>query len=44
MPIPKPESKEDEKKYIARCMSELKGEYPETKQRIAICLNEWSKK
>jgi len=44
MPIPKPEKKEDEKDFIKRCMSELKSEFPDVKQRIAVCLTEYTKK
>jgi len=42
MPIPKPEKNEDKQKYVSRCMSDdiMKKEYPNTKQRVAICLSE----
>jgi hypothetical protein len=42
MPIPKPHENEDNKKFISRCMSDevMNKEYPDTKQRVAICLGQ----
>jgi hypothetical protein len=39
MPIPKREKKEKVKKFISRCMDDsvMKEEYPNIKQRFAIC-------
>jgi hypothetical protein len=39
MPIPKREKKEKVKNFISRCMdnSVMKEEYPNIKQRFAIC-------
>jgi len=44
MPIPKPEKNEDRKKFISRCMGNdtMVKEYPDNKQRIAICLGQAS--
>ena len=36
MPTPR-EKDETEKDFISRCMSETKGEYPDTAQRYAVC-------
>jgi hypothetical protein len=45
MPIPNPKPNEDKTKFVARCMSSevMKEEYPDSKQRVAICLNETRK-
>lgn len=45
MPIPKPESNEDKQKFVARCMGNetMKKEYPDSKQRVAICLGQTKK-
>lgn len=43
MPIPKPESDENEKDFIGRCMSALADEY-EQEQRAAICYQSWKDK
>lgn len=42
MPIPKPNKDEDNQKFVARCMGDevMKKEYPDNKQRIAICLGQ----
>ncbi|MFM7795478.1 MAG: hypothetical protein ACKO7N_01805, partial [Candidatus Nitrosotenuis sp.] len=46
MPIPKPNDKEDKQKFVSRCMSDevMKKDYPDSKQRIAICLGQTRKK
>ena len=46
MPIPKPEPNEDNQKFVARCMSNetMKKDYPDNKQRIAICLGQTGRK
>ena len=46
MPIPKPEPKEDSQKFVARCMGNetMKKDYPDNKQRIAICLGQTQRK
>lgn len=42
MPIPKPNTNEDNQKFVARCMSNetMKKEYPDSKQRVAICIGQ----
>lgn len=42
MPIPSPNKNEDKQKFVARCMSNetMKKEYPDSQQRIAVCLNQ----
>jgi hypothetical protein len=42
MPLPKPEKNEDKQKFVSRCMGDetMKTEYPDTKQRAAICLSQ----
>ena len=42
MPIPKKRKDEDKTKFVSRCMSNevMKKDYPDTKQRIAICLDQ----
>lgn len=40
MPIPNPSEKENKQSFVQRCMSDdiMKKEYPDSKQRVAICL------
>jgi hypothetical protein len=42
MPIPKPNENEKSKDFVARCMDNdvMKKEYPDNKQRVAICLGQ----
>lgn len=42
MPIPKPENNEDKQTFISRCMSSetMKSEYPDSKQRAAVCYSQ----
>ena len=46
MPIPKPKSGEKQDDFIERCMGNdtMKEEYPDNKQRLAICFSQWKKK
>jgi len=44
MPIPKPSDSESQDEFIGRCMSELKGEFPDQEQRLAVCYNSWREK
>lgn len=44
MPIPKPNENESQDDFIGRCMSAMKDEYPDQKQRTAICFDAWKKK
>lgn len=41
MPIPEKQDNEDNNKFVARCMSDIamKTEYPDSKQRTAVCLS-----
>jgi len=43
MPIPKPKPDEAEKYFISRCMDNpiMKKEFPDNKQRIAVCYSSW---
>ena len=43
-PIPSPNSDENENDYIARCNSELYGEYPDNSVRNGICYSKWNEK
>lgn len=45
MPLPKPGEKEDKKKFLDRCLSDetMNSEYPDSKQRYAICMTSWRK-
>jgi hypothetical protein len=42
MPIPKKKQNEDKQKFVSRCMGNetMKKDYPDTKQRVAICLGQ----
>ena len=42
MPLPKPIKDESEDEFIARCMSDdvMVKEYPDEKQRIAVCYSQ----
>jgi len=44
MPIPKPNANEAQDKFIARCMSALNSEFPDQKQRAAVCYDAWKKR
>jgi hypothetical protein len=46
MPLPTPTSDESKSAFIARCMSDAKtqAEYPDTQQRIAVCIVQYDKK
>jgi hypothetical protein len=41
MPIPTPNKDEDKQVFLGRCMSSevMKEEYPDSKQRVAVCLS-----
>ena len=45
MPIPQSKQNEDKQKFVSRCMSNetMKKEYPDSKQRVAICLGQTRK-
>jgi hypothetical protein len=46
MPIPEKKDNEEKNKFLNRCMSNetMKKDYPDTKQRVAICLSQTRKK
>lgn len=46
MPIPKPRSNESEQDFMGRCMGDetMKDDYPDNKQRIAVCMTAWNRK
>lgn len=46
MPIPNKRKDEDRQGFVSRCMGDevMKKDYPDTKQRIAICLGQSTKK
>ncbi len=43
MPIPKPEGRETEEKYISRCISEISSEYDVEGQAYAVCKSTYDK-
>ncbi len=46
MPIPTRDENEDKTKFVSRCMSSevMKKDYPDSKQRVAICLGQTTTK
>jgi len=46
MPLPKPNSGEQEKDFISRCMGNptMVSDFSDTKQRTAVCYSQWNKK
>lgn len=44
MPLPKPNQSENQQEFISRCMTDLKGEFPDKDQRLVICYAQWSEK
>lgn len=46
MPLIKPSKDEEQDAFIARCMSDegMKTEYPDDKQRSAVCYSQWENK
>ena len=46
MPLPKRNSYETRDEFIDRCMSDsvMNKEYPDNKQRLAVCSVQWRKK
>jgi hypothetical protein len=46
MPIPKRKQGEDNQKFVSRCMGNetMKKDFPDTKQRVAICLGQTRQK
>jgi len=45
MPIPSQDKDEDKQKFVSRCMGDetMKKDYPDSKQRVAICLGQTKK-
>jgi hypothetical protein len=45
MPIPNPQQDETRKEYVERCMGDttMVDEYPDNKQRFAVCNVQWRK-
>jgi len=49
MPLPIPrggDNPEKESEFIGRCMDDdiMRKEYPDSKQRIAVCYSQWRRK
>ncbi len=46
IPLPKPKPFEKQTEFISRCMGTdiMKKEYPDNKQRLAICYSQWRNK
>jgi len=45
MPIPSPKGPEQKKDFVSKCMSDsvMSNEFPEEKQRAAVCFSKWKK-
>lgn len=43
MPLPIPNTGESEQDFVSRCMSAIEGEYPDEKQRAAVCYAQFRK-
>jgi hypothetical protein len=41
MPLSKPTPVEDKEIFLSRCMDEMNNEFPDRKQRYAVCLVQW---
>lgn len=43
MPIPKPDKTEKMTEFLGRCMADptMNAEYPNERQRMAICAKQW---
>jgi hypothetical protein len=46
MPIPKPRENEEQDNFMTRCMGDdvMKKEFPQNKQRVAVCMSSWRDK
>ena len=42
-PIPTPSKDEEKDTFMGRCMSMMKGDFPDNAQRAAVCLSKWRK-
>jgi hypothetical protein len=45
MPLPSPKNKEKEQEFVSRCMGDttMNKEYPDQKQRAAICYSQYKR-
>jgi len=44
MPIPTPSGGESQDAFIGRCMAQMKKEFPDREQRVAVCFSAWKDK
>jgi hypothetical protein len=44
MPIPSPSKKQSKDDFISSCMTDLSKEFPNQKQRAAVCYSQWEQK
>ena len=44
MPLPTPNKGEKQNDFISRCISAVAGEFPDSKQRVAVCYSQWRHK
>jgi len=46
MPLPKPNPKEEQSKFVSRCMSDgiMNKEYSNEKQRAAVCYSQYKRR
>jgi len=44
MPLPSPKKNQSSDKFISSCMSSLKSEFPNEKQRLAVCYSQLEKR
>ena len=46
MPLPEPKKSEGKEKFMKRCLSDesMNQEYPDSKQRYAVCLTQWNER
>jgi hypothetical protein len=43
MPLPTPSGNESREDFVSRCASDIADEFPDNKQRIAVCNSQWRK-
>jgi hypothetical protein len=41
MPLPKPKIGETKETFLERCLTQIAGEFPDEKQRLAVCNAQW---
>ncbi len=44
MPIKSPSKKQSKKEFMSSCMADLSKEFPDNKQRAAVCYSKWDEK